>query len=130
MHEGLEKSLAATEQSIYETLGADVGIRRIVDEFYGRVTVDQDLAPYFVDVEMSTLRRHQAAMLAAATGGPDQYSGQDMAAAHAGLNISDEHFDRVVAHLVGTLVDFDVEDETIEQVGEVLAPLRPAVVKE
>lgn len=118
----------AASQSIYESLGAEVGIRRVVDEFYERLTADPELAPYFAGSDMPTLRRHQVAMLSSATGGPKQYTGSDMATAHAGLNISVEHFDRVVAHLVDTLADLDVDQDDIEQVGAVLTPLRPVIV--
>lgn len=122
--------MTATSQSIYESLGAEVGIRRVVDEFYERLTADPDLIPYFAGADMPVLRRHQVAMLSAATGGPNQYTGRDMATAHAGLNISGKHFDRVVAHLVDTLADFSVDQDTIAQVGAVLAPLRPVIVSE
>lgn len=120
--------MTTASQSIYDSLGAEVGIRRVVDEFYERLTTDPDLIPYFAGTDMPVLRRHQVAMLSAATGGPNQYTGRDMATAHAGLNISGEHFDRVVAHLVGALADLAIDQDTIEQVGAVLAPLRPAIV--
>lgn len=51
-----------------------------------------------------------------------------MAAAHAGLNISDGDFDAVVAHLVNTLADLGVPDEQIAQIGATLTPLRPQIV--
>lgn len=120
--------MTATRQSIYDTLGAEVGIRRVVDDFYERLTADPDLTKYFDGADMPVLRRHQVAMLSAATGGPNRYTGRDMASAHADLNITGEHFDRVVSHLVDTLADFAVDRETIAQVGAVLAPLRPIIV--
>jgi hemoglobin len=46
------------------------------------------------------------------------------AAAHAGLAITDEDFDAVVAHLVDTLTGLGVPEETIGQIGGTLAPLR------
>ncbi len=52
---------------------------------------------------MISLRRHQTDMLVTATGGPQQYTGQDMAEAHHGLNITDAAFDKVVGHLGATL---------------------------
>jgi hemoglobin len=114
--------------TIYERLGAEGGIRQAVDDFYDRVVGDVDLAPYFEGIDMKTLRRHQVEMLSAATGGPNQYTGRDMATAHAGLGITDEHFDRVVGHLVATLQGFGVDDPTIGQVGAALTPLRADIV--
>ena len=117
-----------TETTLYQKLGADVGIRRAVDVFYDRVVADPALAPYFTGIDMPALRRHQVAMLSTATGGPAQYDGRDMEAAHAGLGVKDEHFDRVVGHLAGTLTDLGVDEESIGQVGAALISLRPAIV--
>jgi hemoglobin len=120
--------MTATGQTLYDKLGADVGITKAVDEFYQRVVADPDLASFFSGVDMPTLRRHQVAMLSAATGGPAQYTGRDMETAHAGLGITDAHFDRVVEHLAGTLADLGVDNETIGEVAAALTPLRSAIV--
>lgn len=120
--------MTETSPTLYETLGADVGIRSAVDVFYDRVVADPTLAPYFTGVNMPALRRHQVAMLSTATGGPKQYEGRDMETAHAGLGIRDEHFDRVVGHLAGTLTDLGVDEESVGRVGATLTSLRPAIV--
>ena len=96
--------------SVYESLGAEVGIRKAVDEFYDRVVADPRLVGYFSGVDMTALRRHQVDMLSAATGGPRRYTGKEMAAAHAGSRINDEAFDRVVGHLTATLIALGVPD--------------------
>ena len=117
-----------TAANAYDSLGAETGLRSAVDEFYDRVHADPLLAPYFAGVDMPTLRRHQVDMLSAATGGPQKYSGRDMAKAHAGLDITDEAFDRVVGHLNATLVETGADDGTIRAVLGALVPLRPSIV--
>ena len=114
--------------TIYETLGSEGGIKTAVDQFYERVVGDPRLVSYFAGVDMDQLRRHQAALLVAVTGGPQRYSGRDMAAAHAGLDITDEHFDLVVSHLVDTLVSLGVDPATIGQIGGALLPYREQIV--
>ena len=114
--------------TLYEALGAENGIRAAVDDFYARVTADPDLTGYFDGVDMPTLRRHQTNMLITATGGPTRYAGRDMAAAHAGLNITDQAFDKVVGHLGETLAGAGATDETIRAVVAALAPLRHSIV--
>jgi len=114
--------------SVYESLGAEVGIRKAVDEFYDRVVADPRLVGYFSGVDMTALRRHQVGMLSAATGGPRRYTGKDMAAAHAGLRINGEAFDQVVGHLTATLTALGAPDGTITGVLAALGPLRPAIV--
>jgi len=114
--------------TLYETLGAEGGIRKAVGDFYTRVVADPDLADYFDGVDMVSLRRHQTDMLVAATGGPQRYTGQDMAEAHGGLQITDAAFDKVVGHLGATLTAAGAGDDTIGAVVAALSPLRPAIV--
>jgi hemoglobin len=99
-----------------------------VDSFYELVLADPTLAPFFTDVDMAAQKRHMVFFLSAATGGPDKYEGRDMAAAHAGQNITDAHFDRVVEHLVATLLGLGVPEDLIGDVGGALIPLRGQVV--
>ena len=77
---------------------------------------------------MRRQKAHMRAFMAAALGGPQLYAGRDMAAAHAGLGITDVAFDRVVGHLVATLTELGVAPATIAAIGDALAPLRAQVV--
>jgi hemoglobin len=114
--------------TLYETLGAETGIRVAVDQFYDRVVADPRLTAYFDGVDMLGLRRHQVEMLSAATGGPKSYTGAEMAAAHAGRGIDNGAFDRVVGHLQDTLVALGVDELTITTVLGALSPLRSDIV--
>ena len=114
--------------SLYGKLGEEVAIAKVVDGFYERVLADGSLAPFFDGVDMPALRRHQAAFLSAATGGPQPYTGPDLAAAHAGRGIRDEHFGRVVEHLVATLANVGVAPDVIDETVTALAPLRGSIV--
>jgi len=114
--------------SLYEKLGEEVAIAKVVDDFYERVLADESLAPFFDGVDMPSLRRHQVAFLGAATGGPKAYTGPDLAAAHAGRAIKDEHFDRVVGHLVAALTSVGVAPDVVDEAVTALAPLRGTIV--
>ena len=114
--------------SIYDSIGGASAVRAAVDDFYARVLADEQLAPFFTATDLNRLKAHQRAFIAAAIGGPEIYSGRDMASAHAGLGIADADFDAVVGHLVETLTGLGVPEETIGQIGSVLAPLRPDIV--
>ena len=120
--------MTTTIPSLYEVLGAEGGIRGAVDDFYERVLADPLLAGYFAGIDMKRLRAHQTDMLITATGGPTRYTGRDMAAAHLGLHITDEAFDRVVGHLGATLEAGGASEETIGSVVAALAPLRSSIV--
>ena len=119
---------AVESPTLYQRLGAENAIRAAVDEFYVRVLADPSLSGYFQSTDMTSLRRHQVAMLSQATGGPREYSGAEMDRAHAGLAITGEAFTAVVGHLVATLQDLGVQPAEVDEVVAALAPLRAAIV--
>ncbi len=104
--------------SSYDASSGAPAVGAAVDDFYVRVIADPGLAPYFVTTDLQRLKTHQRAFIAAALGGPEIYAGRDMAAAHAGIPISDADFDAVVGHLVDTLTGLAVPAEIIGQIGE------------
>jgi hemoglobin len=116
--------------SIYEQIGGREAVSAAVDIFYKRVLCDHVLRPYFAGTDMRRQKAHMRAFLAVALGGPEIYRGRDLGAAHAGLGVTDEAFNRVVGHLVATLVQLDVPSELIDAIGEKIVPLRAVVVDE
>jgi hemoglobin len=114
--------------SIYDSIGGAPAVRAAVDDFYARVLADARLAPFFTGTDLQRLKAHQRAFIAAAVGGPEIFTGRDMASAHAGLGIGDVDFDAVVGHLVGTLTGLGVPEDMIGQIGGALAPLRGDIV--
>ncbi len=73
-------------------------------------------------------KQHQIKFMTMAFGGPSNYTGRGMAAAHKhlieqkGLNTS--HFDKVAGHLVGTLQELGVKKPLIDEVVAIVGPLR------
>ncbi|HLI01304.1 MAG TPA: group 1 truncated hemoglobin [Acidimicrobiales bacterium] len=114
--------------SIYDQIGGAPSVTAAVDRFYDKVLADPSLSGYFAGTDLARLKGHQRAFLSAALGGPDMYAGRDMAAAHAGLDITEGAFDAVVRHLVATLTELQVPSDVIEAVGGKLAPLAPQIV--
>lgn len=114
--------------AIYDDIGGRDAVAAAVDIFYDKVLADDLLGPYFTGRDMARQKGHMRAFLAVALGGPDVYAGRDMRAAHAGLQITDAAFDRVVDLLVATLQQLDVPGDIIAAIGAKLAPLREDVV--
>lgn len=114
--------------TLYEKLGGRGAVAAVVDIFYDRVLADPALAPVFAGVDMNRMQRHQVMFVSAATGGPQPDVPFDLAAAHAGLAITDAQFDHVAAHLVASLRVAAVPPELIDEVVALVAPLRPQIV--
>lgn len=113
---------------LQESLGGDEGLTAVVEVFYARVTADPEVAPYFAGIDLDRLRAHQRSFLRVALDGPGVFTGRPLAQAHAGLAITDQHFDRVVDHLASTLGDLGVGPAAVAQVRERIEALRPQVV--
>lgn len=114
--------------TLYEQLGGAPAVAAVVDNFYERILVDDDLRPYFATVDMPKLKAHQRAFVAAALGATAGYGGRSMGEAHSALHIDDAAFDRVVAHLCESLAYCGVAADDINTVGQAIAPLRGQIV--
>src|SRR5262245_55763387 len=114
--------------SLFEELGGKAAIAAVVDEFYARVLADPTLAPMVAGIDVDKLRRHQAAFLISALGGPNEYRGRGMRQAHAGLNITAAQFGAVAGHLSDALAACGVPAPTIDTVIGHVAQLQGDIV--
>ncbi|WP_395742301.1 hypothetical protein [Prosthecobacter sp.] len=110
------KWLKAREDSLYQKLGGKAAIDAVVDAFYVKVLADDRVKHFFDDVSMDKQRRKQKEFLSAAFGGPLPWTGKDMRKAHAGMGLTEEHFNAIAENLVNTLKDFKIKQELIDQV--------------
>jgi hemoglobin len=114
--------------TIYDQIGGQPVIKTATTVFYGRIADDAALARWFDGIDISRLRAHQRAFLAAALDGPQLFTGLDLGEAHSGMEITDDAYTRVVAHLITTLDDLGVEQHTLTEVELRLESLRTQVV--
>ncbi|MBQ1046968.1 group 1 truncated hemoglobin [Micromonospora sp. C51] len=114
--------------SHYERIGGAASVKAAVELFYDRVLADEELAGYFAEVDMAGQRRHLALMLTVVLGGPNEYTGRDLASAHQPLNIPVAHYVMVGEHLTATLTQLGVPGDIIADVQAVLAQVQDQVV--
>src|SRR5258706_13459296 len=103
---------------LYEEIGGTAVLKTAVAVLYQRMLADPAVAPWFSDIDMERLRSHQHAFLTTALGGPDVFTGRNLADAHAGLHVSVEAFDRMTDHLTGVLRDLGVATAAVAEVSE------------
>jgi len=115
-------------QSAYDRIGGEPSVREAVERLYQLILSDPDLAPYFTDVKMPDLKQHMVALLTKVLGGPDNYTGRDLALAHQSLNVTSEHFFVVGVYLLSVLQDLGVPLDIRRAVGTVLASVQPLVI--
>ena len=100
----------------------------MVEAFYARVLADDSLALLFTELDMAGQRRHLAAFLVTALGGPNEYRGRALRQAHQGLGITLEQFGAVAGHLQATLTAFAVPEALIATVLGAVAGLQVDIV--
>lgn len=115
---------------LLERIGGDAALEAAVDIFYEKITSDDTLAKFFVDVDMDKMRVHQRKFLTLAF--TEIPKGVDvprmMYEKHAHLfpmGLNGTHFDSVAGHLVSTLEGLQVNKEHIDEIVSIVAPLRP-----
>lgn len=98
-----------THDAMYQQIGGEAGLKKVVDHFYERLWADPDLKPYFAGIDGAKLKQHQTQFLTFVLGGgASEWGGVSLGSAHTHLNITDEAFTRVAWHLTMTLDELDV----------------------
>lgn len=127
----LEPEPSPPDMTLYERLGGEPAFTVAVDDFYRRMLGDPRVARFFDDVDMEGQIAKQKAFLTYVTGGPAEYSGQDMRTAHADLvqrGLADEHVDVVIEHLGATLTSLGAAPEDVAEVAGLAESVRADVL--
>ena len=125
----MDNQTTARAVTDYEAVGGGAAVSAVVNDFYDRVLGDAQLAPYFEDVDMARLKRHQVLLVTKVLGGPDNYTGRPLDEAHEGLGITSDDFNAVVGHLASAMKDAGVPDDIIGRAGAVVVATEPDIVE-
>jgi len=82
----------AQKPTLYERLGGEPGVRKIVNDVLNKNLNNPLIGHYFKNIDMQKLKQSVFEFFSMGTGGPHQYTGRDMRVAHAGLNINEKDF--------------------------------------
>lgn len=121
-------SVSDVAPSHYERIGGAATIRVAVDRFYQLLVADAELAPYFADIDLPKLKRHQVQLLSTVLGGPAEYGGRELELAHAGLGITDAQYTKVADYLTGVLRDLGAPTDVIDATASVVDSVRGKIV--
>jgi hemoglobin len=115
-------------ESLYDKYGGFAAISGIVQRFYTLIQDTPSLDRYFENVDFEHLIDHQIKFLCMALGGPNNYEGRALAAAHSRLGITDGAFGTVAGLLVQSLTEAGVETADIDTIVGVVAGAKPDIV--
>lgn len=114
--------------TIWERYGGYGFVAKAVDDFYARVLLSRDLAPYFVNINMEKLVEHQIETIGAVMGGPYDLDIEVLRRSHARLKIKLAHFGEIAAILSLTLEDNGLTEADRDALMAVVASTRDAIV--
>ncbi len=116
------------ERTLYEKYGGFSQVSKIVLSFYDTLLDNDDIGPFFDEVDMSRMVDHQTKFIASLLGGPASYTDKQLKQLHSHLDINDAHFDELEVVLRATLIDHGLADEDVEAVVAEFAKRRPLIV--
>ncbi|MEM9332950.1 MAG: group 1 truncated hemoglobin [Pseudomonadota bacterium] len=117
-----------TEQTLYEKYGGFSQVSKIVLAFYDTVLDNDEIGPFFDDVDMSKMVDHQTKFIASLLGGPASYTDNQLRQLHSHLEINNEHFDELEIVLRETLHSHGVEPNDVDAVVAEFAKRRELIV--
>jgi truncated hemoglobin YjbI len=127
-----------TPKTITQKLGGVEALIGIVDELYRRLTNDNYLKRFFDGADMASLKIHQLHFLShmldydksdTPTGQEERFDiliRKHHQRLFREMSLNENHFDHLTEHLVITLKSFKVKKDVMDEVFQVLKPMRKA----
>jgi hemoglobin len=119
--------------SLYDRLGGEAGITKVVDDFVASVMASDKIRArhkeHFQKGDVAGLKRKLIDQIGEATGGPQKYKGKNMKDAHKGLGITNADFDALVEALVQALDKNNVGEQEKKELLALLGPMRKDIVE-
>src|SRR5262245_59981186 len=120
--------LAVADDNLYTAFGEKAGLAALMDAFVDRLAIDARTKPFFEHADLDNLKTQLTDQLCALSGGPCQYDGKDMKAAHQGMGIRTSNFNALVEVLQQSMdakkIPFTVQNRMLA----LLAPMHRDVI--
>ena len=143
-------ALAVEKISLFERLGGEAGITKIVDDFLPRALQDPRVNWHRKGVKrggfsfnrnqpatwnatpekVAQLKKHFIQFFSLATGGPARYEGKNLKPAHASMHISNSEFDAAVGDLKASLDKLQIPNKEQKELLAIAESTRPQIVVE
>jgi hemoglobin len=116
------------DDSLYQQLGAQPGLVKLMDDFVPRLVADRRMNPFFKDVEPVHLKQQLVDQFCQVSGGPCELKGPDMKKAHAGFDITKADFNALVEVLQHSMDAQGIAFTTQNRLLAKLAPMHRDII--
>jgi len=86
----------STDDSLFQALGGNTGLVKLMDELMVRLLADKRMNPFFKDVNQQHVKDQLVAQLCELSGGPCKLKGLNMKQVHAEMDITRGDFNALV----------------------------------
>ena len=118
------------KDSLYDKYGGFETVSKIVHGLYEKISESELLEPYFKNIDMNRLMNHQTQFFSSIMGGPVTYEDGQLERIHRRLNVTEEAFAEVAELLEEVLEDFEMEEEDVETLMDIVASSKPKIVQQ
>ena len=119
---GTAQAQTTADDTLYQQLGAQPGLTRLMDDFMARLLADPRMNPFFKDVDHQHVKAELVTQFCEVSGGPCKRKGPDMKTAHAGMDINKNNFNALVEVLQQSM---DAQGIAFGTQNKLLAKLAP-----
>lgn len=117
-----------TNDALYQELGGQPGLVKLMDDFMTRLLADPRMKPFFKDVDHKHVKAQLVAQICEVSGGPCKLKGPDMKKAHAGMDITKRDFNVLVEVLQDSMKAQGIDFSTQNQLLARLAPMHRDII--
>ncbi|WP_188150080.1 group I truncated hemoglobin [Teredinibacter waterburyi] len=120
---------SASKPSLYQQLGGEQGLDRIVEELIQNIGNDKKVFHFFADAKLSRFRTLLTEHLCEVSDGPCKYSGDSMEDIHTGMHIDEADFNHIVELLIDAMNKADAPVTAQNKLLARLAPMRKDIYR-
>ena len=124
----LQACAGAPQQTLYEKIGGEPVVQKIVDNFIVEIGYDQQIFKFFAESDIDRFREKMTEHICHVTDGPCQYTGDTMLDVHANMGVKEGDFNRTVDLLINAMTQADVPHPLQNQLVARLAPMRGDII--
>ena len=117
-----------TKKSLYERLGGEAGVRKIVNDVLEKNASNPLISYHFKNVDMDKLKQLVFEFFSMGTGGPHKYTGRDMRTSHTGMNINEDEWASATDDTIWALDTNGIGQEEKKEVIAILESLKGEIV--
>ncbi len=118
------------ELTLYQRIGGEAALKKILDVFYRKVLVDPELSQFFENVDISSQIEYQKSFLTMVFDYRDnQNNNFDKSNKHLiEIGLNDKHFDCLVSHMKSSFIELEVPNHEIDSIMDIVELMRNDVL--